>query len=211
MPDYSDMQVWRRTLRPGDVFVDVGANVGLYSVAAGEAGAHVISIEPQPAAVEQLKINLTMNGIDAEIHEVAVADAPGRLRLDGPDLNQQALVLSRAGSECEPDPEQLVSVTTLDELLGNRAIAGMKVDVEGAERLVLQGASAALAARRIQLIQLEWNESSQRTLGETRIPIVEMLRANGYNFYRSNRDGTLVPASDLDFGPDVFAQPTDDA
>ena len=45
-PDHPEMLVWRQVLRPGDLFIDVGANIGTYTIWAGELGAEVIALEP---------------------------------------------------------------------------------------------------------------------------------------------------------------------
>src|SRR5262245_20763454 len=138
LPDISEMRVWQRELRPGSLFVDVGANVGLYTVIACEARTEVIAVEPQRDAIEQLRANLALNGYEAEVVQQAVSEEAGRASLAGPDPNQQALV---AGSDVE--------VTTIDRLVGERSVDGIKVDVEGAERLVLIGASRALSEHRV--------------------------------------------------------------
>jgi FkbM family methyltransferase len=203
-PDLPEMRVWQRALHPGDLFVDVGANVGLYTVLAAETGARVIAVEPQREAIAQLEQNLAANGYAAEIRELALADRVGCATVSGPDPNMQALVLTGA------DPVvggQRVQLSTLDALVGNHTVAGVKVDVEGAERLVLEGAGRALADRRLRLIQLEWNNRSEALLGETREPVAELLHAYGYNLWKARPDGTLELADDLTFGSDLFARP----
>jgi hypothetical protein len=101
-----------------------------------------------------------------------------------------------------------VPVETLDAVVGERSVAGLKVDVEGAERLVLEGARRALAEHRISLLQLEWNSASLSVLGEDRSPVAELLTSSGYRLYRANLDGTLSPVGDRPtYGADVFARP----
>jgi FkbM family methyltransferase len=201
VPDWAEMQAWKRVLRPGDTFVDVGANVGLYSIFALDLGARVIAFEPLPRNLEELAENLAINGYDAEVHPAAVGDAPGRLRLGGPDANMGHLREDGDGIE--------VDVTTIDAVLGDRAVAGMKVDVEGAERRVLEGARRALAERRIGLVQLEWNETSRVNFGEDRAPVAALLRSHGYRLYRPDDDGALLEVADPGYGADVFARPTE--
>ena len=100
---------------------------------------------------------------------------------------------------------QEVDVRTHDDLLGARAAAGVKIDVEGVERLVLDGATQVLADHRIGVLQLEWNEMSQLVLSEDRAPVAEILHSCGYSFYRPDSEGVLHPADVTDYGPDVFA------
>ncbi|HET9444492.1 MAG TPA: FkbM family methyltransferase, partial [Acidimicrobiales bacterium] len=104
-------------------------------------------------------------------------------------------------------PGAVVAVDTLDAVLGDRVAAGVKVDVEGAEALVLAGATRALSERRIKVLQLEWNECSADLLGQDRAPVAELLRGHGYRLYRPDRTGALVAVSDAGYGPDVFALP----
>jgi FkbM family methyltransferase len=210
LPDFAEMQLWRRTLRPGDWFVDVGANVGLYTLLAAEAGARVIAVEPDPRAVQQLTRNLQLNEFDADVHEAALADATGVMPLVGSDGNRQALLVGsdRPG---DGDPRRMVHVTTLDRIIGERRVAGVKIDVEGAERLVLEGAAEGLKAQRIKLLQLEWNARSESTLGESREPVATILRQNGYELCRPDERGQLAVTEDLRYGADVFARPKNDA
>ena len=56
------MIAWRRVLRPGDLFLDVGANVGSYTIWAGELGADVIALEPAPDTYALLLENIDLNG-----------------------------------------------------------------------------------------------------------------------------------------------------
>jgi len=203
-PDWPEMQAWRRVLGPGDVFVDVGANVGLYTLWALDAGASVVVVEPIAENLTQLRRNLALNHYEAEIHQCAVAAEAGKQQMSGgADLNTRTL---RAGKRIEDPRDRVVRVATVDEVLADRTAAGMKVDVEGAERLVLEGSRRALSERRIPVLQLEWNRQSLRQLGEDRLPIAEMLLAYGYALMRPDETGTLRPASKpFDFGPDMFA------
>ena len=100
-----------------------------------------------------------------------------------------------------------VRVETIDEIAGTRQVAGMKVDVEGAERLVLQGAERALRERRIALLQLEWNRRSWHLLGEDRTPVANLLRSYGYGLFYPDQTGSLHPVLEPDWhhgARDVF-------
>jgi FkbM family methyltransferase len=203
-PDWPEMQAWRRLLGPGQVFVDVGANVGLYTLWALDAGASVVVVEPIAENLAQLRRNLALNHYEAEIHHCAVAAEAGEQEMSGGgDLNTRAL---RIGKAIGDPRDRVVRVATVDEVLADRTAAGMKVDVEGAERLVLEGSRRALSERRIAVLQLEWNRQSVRQLGEDRLPVAEMLLAHGYALMRPDETGMLHPASEpFDFGPDMFA------
>lgn len=204
-PDWPEMVVWQRVLGPGDLFIDVGANVGIYTVFAAETGAEVIAIEPGERAVEMLRQNLALNGYEAEVLVAAVADRPGTMQVTV-DFDMGNRLALAAGDETLTTVP--VAVRTLDEIIGDRVVAGVKIDVEGAERLVLEGTAEALADHRIKLLQLEWNDTSVALLGEDRTPVAELLRGHGYDLFRPSYDtAELVPEPDPGFGHDVFARP----
>jgi FkbM family methyltransferase len=211
-PDWPEMQAWRAVLRPGDLFVDVGANAGLYSVFAAELGCEVLAVEPIAASIDQVRANLALNGAAAEVLACALADEPGTLAMAGADLSRQALRTVTAGPPAGGAADGAggavtVAVRTLDDVLGDRTAAGLKIDVEGAERLVVEGGRQAFGEQRVRLVQLEWNATSETTLGETREPLARLLDELGYGIFRPDAGGRLVAVDDAGYGPDVFAAP----
>jgi len=179
----------------------VGAHAGVYTLWALDLGATVVAVEPIAALVDQLQANLALNNYRADVQRMALAAEPGTMTMSGPDLLRQHL--SMGGG----DGGEVVEVSTLDTIVGDRPAAGVKIDVEGAERLVLEGASAALATRRIALLQLEWNDCSESLLGETREPVVALLRSHGYELCRPGADGVLRVTDGAGYGADLFARP----
>jgi FkbM family methyltransferase len=202
--DWNEMLAWKRALGPGSLFVDVGANVGVYTIWSIEAGAEVIAVEPSRIARERLVTNLELNDYRVELVAAALGEAEGTLRLTSRLDNQNRLLLSGDSGGIESEE---VPVLTLDGVIGDRTVDGLKVDVEGAELLVLRGAQRLLAEHRIKLMQLEWNASSVTLLEQDRRPIAELLASHGYELLRADDRGELVPVSDLGFGEDVFARP----
>jgi FkbM family methyltransferase len=199
-PDWNEMQAWRRILRRGDLFLDVGSNVGSYALWAADAGAEVIAIEPSPDAATKLRENVGLNAFPITVLQCGLAAEPGRMTLTrGQDSNNHLMLDPVAvGDEIEVD--------TLDRVLGGRYAAGVKIDVEGAERLVLEGAGRALAEHRIGVLQLEWNELSERVLGDSRAPVAELLGRHGYVLRRPDPRGVLRETHVADTrGEDVFA------
>ncbi|WP_030144602.1 FkbM family methyltransferase [Glycomyces sp. NRRL B-16210] len=197
-PDWNEMRAWRQLLRPGDLFVDVGSNVGAYALWAGDLGATVIAVEPSAEAAARLRRNVALNDFPVSVLQCGLADRRGRMRLtsDRDTMNH----LSRDGSGEE------IAVETLDDVLADRYAAGVKIDVEGAERLVLEGARRALSEGRIGVLQLEWNSMSRGLLDESRAPVAELLRGYGYTFARPDSGGrlhALVPPEES--AADLFA------
>jgi FkbM family methyltransferase len=134
------------SLLTAEMFVDVGANVGLYTCIARHMGKHALSIEPQPGNLGYLLRNLTLNGwSDAEVWPVGISSKAGLLTLFGASGPSASLIKGWAGYSAHF--QQTIPVTTLDVLIGDR-YAGkrlfIKIDVEGAEYGVLLGAEDTL-------------------------------------------------------------------
>ncbi len=147
--DPAEMGFLLHLLRPGDTFVDVGANIGAYTVlAAGVCGAQTIAVEPAAATRPHLRENLALNGIQAlvTVEEAALGDAPGRGRF---------WAGRGATSRLAVDGDAEVSVTTLDAL--GAAPLLLKVDVEGHELAVLRGGSTTLADQGLRAAIIETN------------------------------------------------------
>lgn len=156
--EFEDMAFLLHLLRPGDGFIDVGANVGSYSVlAAGVAGARVVAAEPVPETFAHLLDNLHLNRLSGQVsaRNVAVGAAAGSLRFTtGLDTVNHVCGAGEAGVE--------VPVETLDRLAGEVSPVLIKVDVEGYETEVVKGGREALAAPGLLAVLMEFNGSGAR-------------------------------------------------
>lgn len=197
-PDYPEMIVWRQALRQGDLFIDVGANIGSYAIWASELGAKVIALEPAHDTFALLTENVALNGYPVETIRAAAGASCGSARFTtGKDTVNRM----------DPEGQAVTSLVTVDSIVKDRIVGGMKIDVEGFEIEVLRGCERALSERRIKLIQLEWNANSWKAVGTDRQPIAKLLSKYKYNLYRPCDDGALIPITDINVGPDVFARP----
>jgi FkbM family methyltransferase len=140
-----------RLIDPGDLVIDAGANIGYMSALAATAGAHVVAFEPNPDLVPILRQNLGTRG---DVREVALGAHRHSAALVRPDPAAHNNGLGRLGSHAEAGAVP-VQVETLDSELNGRTVALLKMDVEGGEQAVLDGAAAALKERRIRHIVFE--------------------------------------------------------
>jgi FkbM family methyltransferase len=145
-----------RLIHPGDLVVDAGANIGYMSVLAATAGARVIAFEPNPALLPILRQNLGARG---EVRPIALGARRQSAVLIPPDPSAHNNGLGRLGSDAEPGAIP-VQVDTLDGELQGRAVAILKLDVEGAEHAVLEGAASSLQERRLRHIIFEDHHGS---------------------------------------------------
>lgn len=141
LPDYEEMSFVLDYLHGGDTFVDVGANVGSYTLlAASVPGTQVVAFEPASIAAGRLRENVALNALGGRVRvaQMAVGAQAGAARLTvGLDCINKLVEPSHCGEA------EAVVVTTLDEALASQdAVSVVKIDVEGAEEQVLIGGGA---------------------------------------------------------------------
>jgi FkbM family methyltransferase len=185
--EYEDMAFALHLLRPGDLFIDVGANVGSYSVLAAAAGAEVLAFEPGERYVDLVR-NMAINHIPADCRRDAVGSAPGILSFTvGLDA------VNRAAMEGESSVE--VPVVRLDDVV-KRPATLIKVDVEGFEGAVVAGGMKAFGAATAVIMEL--NGQTLR-YGHDERQIRDLMAGLGYTqtgYDPSTRQ--LKPAADRD-------------
>jgi FkbM family methyltransferase len=178
--DQAELGLVRRELRAGGDFVDVGAHIGMYTVAAGVAlrgRGRVLAFEPNPSARAQLEANLALNGLEnVVVVPAAVGSAPGETVLHVPDTPDPSFSSLEAGrfSEGEPVP---VRMTTVDDEV---AAAGLKptvvkIDVEGGELDVVAGMTRVLELRPLLIVEVSETSGAE---------LERQLGARGYEAFR---------------------------
>jgi FkbM family methyltransferase len=182
------MKLMTRTVRAGDVVVDVGANVGFHAVLASRlvgAAGRVYAVEPMPWTLEMLRANLARHECtNVEVIPVAATDTGGSMRLSfrEDELSSAGLRDGEAGVEVETAP--------LDELLPGVAASFLKIDVEGAEPAVLRGARALLERSPRALLVVEFrNEPHFR--GESPEEVLAYYESLGFELSVLRRNGDL--------------------
>jgi FkbM family methyltransferase len=146
----AEVDVFRRFLRPGDVALDIGANIGTHTLAmarlVGPQG-FVFAFEPQRLVFQTLCANMALNAL-TNVHCVnaAVGEKPGWLHISDPDpgvaenFGGVQLTLMSGSAQAAP-----VAQVTLDEFVAVTQVKLIKVDVEGMEAAVLRGGVATLS------------------------------------------------------------------
>ena len=169
--EFEDSLFMLHLLYPGELFVDVGANAGTYSLLAAKlACGDVIALEPCKAAAQSLKLNLALNGVEdrVEIIEKGASDKVGALRFT---TNMGAL--NRVTTHDGPNSVEC-RVAPLDDILAGKAPILIKIDVEGHERWVIEGARKAFASPGLVAVQIETGEAAVEN------NVLGMMEAQGF-------------------------------
>lgn len=180
-----------RLIRPGDTVLDIGANIGMITVAmaklVGSEG-RVHSFEPNPSMIGLLRQAIARNHLsNVRLHPVALGPQPATLELRIPRMNSGAasLVRNRHDSDCEivnVPVRQLDSVAMSE---GIRSIRLIKIDVEGYEAEVLRGADTLLERMRPDAILFELNEHVEGPIHN--VPVIKILMERDYEFLAIQR------------------------
>jgi FkbM family methyltransferase len=185
-----------RLLAPGNVFVDGGANFGIYTVVAsklvGDSG-FVLSFEPSPENFAILQRNVELNHMkNVKVFCSAISDSDGTTRLYHIDNAPNSYSL---GKDINPATDyEEISTVTLDSVLqqaGLERVDFLKLDVEGAEELVLRGAES-LFSRMRPIVLFEVSESATKRLGLSVDGAWKMLQELGYDLFTVGAEGELV-------------------
>jgi FkbM family methyltransferase len=188
----------RRLARPGGVVLDVGGHHGLMAVVSGQSvgpSGRVFTFEPNPRAREHLTAHLRLNGIhNATIEEVALSDREGvaDFYAQSGDVTWNSTIIegfAEGFAAVDTIPIQTLMLDTWVERAGVVPTL-IKIDVEGSEFLVLQGALKTLARHRPVLI-MEFNPLSAKAAGHEVGEYLQFLREAGYRsvVLRRNRWG----------------------
>jgi FkbM family methyltransferase len=165
--EFFDMMVPIHFLRPGDLFLDIGANVGTYTVlASGVCRANTFAFEPDPDTVCHLKKNIDVNRLSelVRVYECALGATRGDIAFTvGNDT------VNRIATKSDTHI-RMVRMERLDAIIVDSPPIMMKADVEGAELDVLLGAEKLLASPCLKVIELE----------TVNIEISSVLARNGF-------------------------------
>ncbi|MDG1475590.1 MAG: FkbM family methyltransferase [Vicingaceae bacterium] len=181
LPEFKDMSFLLHFLKEDDFFMDIGANVGVYSLlASGLNKCNSISIEPIPQTFQNLKQNLNINNLTNKVSALNIGLSKQEEELyftnDGDTVNH---VVNK-----ESKNTTTVKVDTLDNIFPSETITDtlLKIDVEGFEYNVLKGGESVLKNNNVKAIIIELNGCSER-YGLSDGMVDELLIKNGFEKY----------------------------
>jgi FkbM family methyltransferase len=181
LQDFAEMGYLLHVVRDHDLFVDVGANSGSYTVlACAAAGARGLAIEPVPQTYSKLVENVRINHLESRVTclNVGVGRQAGHLSFTG-DLDTANHVIASS----EPSGSSIqVEIRTLDQLLRGESPCVMKMDVEGYETAALEGAQDTLRNPALHSVVMELNGAGNR-YGYDDSRIVAMMFDHGFRTY----------------------------
>lgn len=155
--EFADMAFCLHLLRVGDLFVDVGANIGSYTVLASKVvGANSLAIEPVPSTFNRLQRNIRLNDISSLVDSrcCAAGETSGLLKFTSDlDTTNKVVDDDYIGNSIE------VPVESLDQILEQLQPTLIKIDVEGFEPDVITGAHKVLACASLLAVLLETVDS----------------------------------------------------
>ena len=211
--DEAEFAYCRNFISKGMTVFDIGANMGLYSLilakCTGETGS-LHAFEPYDNIYKRLVNNLLDNGYHwAKANQLALSDKLGSLTLHIYEtytgwntIGARKIILG--GREIRPDRAENVATTTLDEYCAKHGVDKIdlaKIDVEGAEFLVLKGARGLLAKKKIGAILMEISTHTLGAAGSSCREVFEFMSGFGYRFHRIRSNGTAeeTPVSEEEY------------
>jgi FkbM family methyltransferase len=161
--EFPDMMLTLHVLRAGDLFLDIGANVGSYTIlASGVSGATSWAFEPDPVTLRHLTRNVELNNLEGRVRifDCALGDRDGEVFFTvGLDTTNKVLKDGTSGNS------RRVQQRRLDDLTADAAPFMIKMDTEGHEDHVFAGAEATLSANDLRVVVAETvSRNSEATL-----------------------------------------------
>lgn len=194
-------------LKPGCTVMDVGANVGFYSIPfgrhLGSTGGRVFSFEPVSGNFEVLSNVIRLNGLEKVVfpQNLALGDEEGTIELhleDDGGVETGNAVIVKCDVTKEYTANRTARIAKLDELvkgLGIESCRLIKVDIEGAELMFLRGGSGFIAHAK-PVIYGEFNAYWMKRFGHSFLDVAELVQPWGYTFFRETGPGQFQPVAE---------------
>jgi FkbM family methyltransferase len=195
----------RQTLRehthPGTTFLDIGANIGYYTVQAanlvGPQG-RVIAFEPQSAMRQELTVNLALNHLsNVAVYPYALSDQTGTAQFCVPVPGNEGMGSLRRNARFGVSSEIEVETRRLDDVLlglDHPPVGCVKLDAEGAELLILKGAPRLLSGPHKPHIVFEANENNCEPFGYRVFDLLKAFSDLGYRLTQIDAENWFAEA-----------------
>jgi FkbM family methyltransferase len=210
LSDFADCAFLLHLLRENHLFVDIGANVGVYTVLAASAiGARTVSIEPVPQTFNKLCANLRVNNIVDKVtpHNIGLGRQKATLRFTVEKDTMNHVI----EDESWTGPSVQVPISTLDSLLKEQSPTLIKIDVEGWESEVLAGAAFTLRSPSLLGLIIEMN-GSDAAFNPNELAAHECLLFNGFKPHAYDpltRSVALLPSKHLGANNTIYLRNLD--
>ncbi len=195
-----ETEVFKKYLKKSGLVVDVGANIGYYTLLASralESNGHVVAFEPASKNFNLLKKNVEENSLsNVKIEKKAVGSKTGKASIY---LNPENCGGNRIYKSGERWKKESIETVTLDNYFSNtkESIDLLKIDIEGYELKAMQGAKELLDQRRIKVIMSELWPKGLQLAGDGWQEYIKYLRLHGFKlFCISDNNRNLTPLSE---------------
>jgi FkbM family methyltransferase len=204
------LRALRSLVRPGDIVLDVGANIGAIALPIARnllGSGRVIAVEAAVETAAQLRSHVVDNGLDdrVQVVQTALSDRIGSARLRRGDFGAGDVgTLTLEGEEqLHGDPVPLTTGDELRQRLGVERFDVLKIDVEGHEMAVLAGLSQTFAERPPRVVLLEVVAENQARAGGSATALVDRMHELGYRGHAVRHRG-VVPLTPTFSGNVIF-------
>ena len=200
--DYHEMNFLLRYLREEDSFLDIGANIGIYTLLAASKikSGCIYSFEALPTNYLRLEENIRLNNLtQVKPLSIAIADSVGSVTISNNTKSDSTAFITTNTTNTTAESLQIPS-STLDNLLQNENLNHLtlaKMDIEGAEILAFKGATSLLQQQRPHVWILELLNGVNH--GYCKQDIVKLLQDYGYGLYHYNADTNKLQSITLEY------------
>jgi FkbM family methyltransferase len=200
--DRGEIRLLKRLWRTGQVFFDVGANVGVFSLMAARrlgGSGHVHAFEPVGPTYERVLRNLALNGFgNVKANELGLSTREGAATMYVPSHRNLGMATPHAPHEAAGRPEG-IGLTTLDRYMAEHSLDRIdliKIDVEGHALEVLRGSRVTLETLR-PIIVCGLSEAHLTRAGANQEALIRYLTDLSYRGFRIGEYGELAPVAEL--------------
>ena len=196
------VEIVKKHLPDADIFINLGANIGYYCCIALHLGKKVIAFEPIEANLKALYQNIYSNQWDQiEIYPLAISNKIGLTEIFGGGTGA-SMIKGWAGAS--KNYRRLVPTSTLDHIVGDK-LTGQKcfflVDIEGTEKLMLEGAQSTLnlTPKAVWLVEITIceNQPSGTHINPNLLPTFQIFWENGYESRTADKNFQPVHKDDI--------------